>query len=116
MAQLKHCPYCVQHNEEFQQLRKKYGHDLYKIGVFSSSPAFKYDGRWYHLQLCKPQSNSKGGYNWQECSEADHQEYIAIIDDVYTLDDAVEFAREWMSHAAVEATIGANTTTLDSVI
>jgi len=85
--QLRHCPYCIQHNEEF---KKRYPDDRKSINVFSSSLAFKVEGRWYHLQLCAPQSNSRGGYNWQECSEWEHHEYLAIIDGcARTLEDAI---------------------------
>jgi len=84
---LRHCPYCIQHNKEF---KNRYPDDKKSTNVFSSSLAFKGEGRWYHLQLCAPQWNSRGGYNWQECSEWEHHEYLAIIDGhARTLDGAI---------------------------
>ena len=86
--QLRHCPYCIQHNAEFLQ---RYPDAKNGGGVFSSSLAFKEKGRWYHLQLCAPQENSRGGYNWKECSEHEHHEYIAMIKgNARTLQDVIE--------------------------
>ena len=97
---LRSCPYCIQHNEEFKKLTKSYGHNPYSIAAFTSSPAFLADsGRWYHLQLCAPKSNSKGGYNWQECSQSEHLEYLHILGMRYTLDDAVAYATHYMKKA-----------------
>lgn len=87
--ELRNCPYCIQHNKEFvaRYPRVKKG----RPNVFSSSLAFKDSGMWYHLQLCAPQSNSRGGYNWQECSQYEHHEYIAIVTGhIRTLQDAID--------------------------
>lgn len=87
--QLRHCPYCIQHNKEF--IARYPDVKTEGIHVFSSSLAFKESGRWYHLQLCAPRANSRGGYNWQECSEWEHHEYIAIVTDhTRSLQDAID--------------------------
>lgn len=89
--QLKHCPYCIQHDKDFTNKYPPSG----KIFVFSSSPAFCYDGRWYHLQLCNPRENSKGGFSWVDCDQHEHHEYLAIVNQYKpTLEDAVQCARD----------------------
>lgn len=89
---LRHCPYCIQHNEDF---RARVGHRM--AGVFASSPAFRDEGkRWYHLQLCNPDPRSRSGFGWVDCDEHEHHEYLAILNDfVPTLADAVAWVEQW---------------------
>ena len=85
--QLRHCPRCIQHDPDFI---KKYPDNGNSLFVFSSSPAFKYNGRWYHLVLIGQDPKYKGGFRWSECDEPDHHEILAILTGhTYTLSEAV---------------------------
>lgn len=85
--QMRRCPYCIQHSDDFIT---RYGQPSTGDSVFSSSLPFCENGRWYHLQLCNPKKNYRGGYGWVECTASVHHEYVAIISGHRrTLDDAV---------------------------
>lgn len=96
---IRHCPYCVQHDPKF---RARVGHRM--SGVFASSPAFRAeDNRWYHLQLCNPDPHSRSGFGWVECDEHEHHRYLAILNDFApTPADAIAWVEQWEEQHAKE--------------